>query len=96
MLRCACGGRPGNEASDLMCGTQMAILDIHVHNTIILYTVYIVALVYYSGCALSAGCQASVIGDHMCSVGSGLQCQCLSPRVAEGNRCLTGTLTCEH
>ena len=61
---------------------------------------YISTLVYYSGCVLSAGCEASVIGDHMCSVGSGLQYQCLSPRVPvvadTRQRRQSGTLTCGH
>ena len=46
---------------------------------------------YNAGCELTGGCSASAIGDHMCSVGSGLQCLCQHPRLTgDSNSCADG------
>ena len=46
------------------------------------------------GCELTGGCSASAIGDHMCSVGSGLQCFCQHPRLTgDGSTCPDGMYT---
>ena len=46
---------------------------------------------YNAGCELTGGCSASAIGDHMCSVGSGLQCLCQHPRLTgDSNTCADG------
>ena len=70
--------------------------------TYILYTVMLLSCcisfstcdcTYYhaTGCELTGSCSASAIGDHMCSVGSGLQCLCQHPRLmGDSDTCADG------
>ena len=48
-----------------------------------------------AGCVQSDDCRASIIGDQLCSVGSGMQCQCEHPKITGNDSiCYDGMLCC--
>jgi hypothetical protein len=51
----------------------------------------------FAGCELSEECRTSAIGDEMCSVGAGMQCQCQFPQVpGRDNACFDTSLGFER